>query len=80
LQPAYGKINPELIFRNLTGLGSSGDSQVVVMDHGNHLIYAAYPNPETRDPSFVRPIVKIEMLPLYDPRILDIQMESVVDE
>jgi len=40
LVPAYGKINAELIFRNITGLGSTGDSQIVVMDHGNHFIYA----------------------------------------
>lgn len=76
LQPAYGKINAELIFRNISGLGATGDSQVVVMDHGNKLIYASYPNPDTKDPSYVRPIVKIEMIPFYDPAILDIELET----
>jgi len=80
LSPAHGKINAELIFRNITGLGATGDSQVVVMDDGNKLIYASYPNPDTKDPSFTRPIVRIEMIPFYDPKILDIQMDSVVDE
>jgi len=48
------------------------------MDHGNRLIHAAYPNPDTKDPSYVRPFVKIEMIPFYDPSILDIEMDSAV--
>jgi len=76
LQTSHGKINAELIFRNVTAMGSTGDSQVVVMDHGNRLIYAAYPNPDTKDPSYVRPFVRIEMIPFYDPSILEVTMES----
>jgi len=44
------------------------------MDLANEIIYAAYPNPDTKDPSFVRPIVRVDMKPLYNPSILDIQM------
>jgi len=44
------------------------------MDLANDIIYAAYPNPDTKDPSYVRPIVKVDMKPLYAPTILDIQM------
>jgi len=44
------------------------------MDLSNDIIYAAYPNPDTKDPSFVRPIVRVNMKPLYDPAVLEIQM------
>jgi len=52
------------------------------MDHGNKLIYASYPNPDTKDPSYTRPIVRVEMGSLYDPAILDIEMVDtiVIDE
>jgi len=44
------------------------------MDLANDIIYCAYANPDSKDPSFVRPMVKINMKTFYDPTVLEIQL------
>jgi len=44
------------------------------MDLANDIIYAAYANPDTKDPSFVRPFVRIDMKKLYNPSILEVEL------
>jgi len=71
LTPAYGNITAETMYRKLAGFGQTGDSQVVVMDFKNNFIYISYPNPITFDPSYVRPILRVNMNRFYDPKILE---------
>jgi len=41
------------------------------MDFKNNFIYISYPNPITFDPSYVRPILRVNMNRFYDPKILE---------
>lgn len=65
-EPAYGSINPELIWKKAGPRSQTGDSQLIVMDHANDHIYAMYPNPVTMEPGYTRPAVKIDLKPRFN--------------
>lgn len=65
-EQSYGKITPELIYRQVAPRAETGDSQVIVMDFQNDIIYANYPNPETCAPGFQRPTIKINLNPRFN--------------
>ena len=62
----YGNITPELIYRQVAPRAEAGDSQVIVMDFANDVIYANYPNPKTCAPGFQRPTIKINLGPRFN--------------
>lgn len=63
--PNYGKITPELIYKYVAPRSETGDSQIIVMDFSNDIIYANYPNPVTCQPGFQRPTIKIDLAPRF---------------
>lgn len=63
--PNYGQITPELIYKKVAPRSETGDSQIIVMDFSNDIIYANYPNPTTQKPGFQRPTIKIELGPRF---------------
>jgi len=64
-EPNYGKITPEMVWRQATALTETGDSQVVVMDFNTNIIYCQYPEPVSQAPGFQRPSVKIDLNPFF---------------
>ena len=64
-EPNYGKVTPEMIYRYVAPRAETGDSQVIVMDFSNDVIYANYPNPVTCQPGFQRPTIKIDLAPRF---------------
>ena len=66
--PNYGKITPDLIWRDVAPRSETGDSQVIVMDYENNHIYAMYPNPVSQHPGYTRPAVKIDLNPRFEEK------------
>lgn len=64
-EPNYGKITPEMIYKQVAPRSETGDSQIIVMDFSNDVIYANYPNPVSQQPGFQRPTIKIELGPRF---------------
>ncbi len=67
-QPNYGKITPDLIWKQVAPRSETGDSQVIVMDYANNHIYAMYPNPVTCEKGYKRPAVKIDLTPRFEEK------------
>jgi len=65
LTPLYGKIEPEMIVRNLVSLGQTGDSQVAVMDFANYHLYVQYPQPDTHGYAYDRPAAFVDLNPFF---------------
>jgi hypothetical protein len=71
VQQYYGNITPEVIYQQMAPLGQTGDSQVVVMDYKNDILYLAYPNPVTYNPAFNCQHVKVDLTPFFSASIFD---------
>jgi hypothetical protein len=65
LLPNYGKIEPEMIVRDLVAFGQTGDSQVAVMDYANYHVYLMYPNPDTLTVAYFRPAIFVDLNPFF---------------
>jgi hypothetical protein len=66
--PSYGKINPDMIWRDVAPRSETGDSQIIVMDYANNHIYAMYPSPVLMTPGWTRPAVRIDLNPRFQEK------------
>lgn len=41
------------------------------MDYSNDVVYMNYPNPDTFDPGFIRPPIKVDLGEYFNPKILE---------
>lgn len=54
-----------MVYKYVAPRSETGDSQIIVMDFSNDIIYANYPNPVTQQPGFQRPTIKINLAPRF---------------
>lgn len=64
--PHYNKIGAELIYKYVAPRSETGDSQIVVTDFENNVLYAMYPNPVSKAPGFQRPTIKVDLNPRFN--------------
>lgn len=65
LQSQYGEISAATLYRNVTGVGQTGNAQICVFDIYNDQIYLSYSEYKTNVDAFLRSVMFIDLRPYW---------------